>query len=83
MRRMLDEGALVVVTLTLRGGDGQPPAERFRELAEKVSVLGFQQLAIEEQYKNIHVRFFRFGQLKRQGHDDEAAADLERRFTNA
>jgi len=24
-----------------------------------------------------------FGKLKRQGHDDEAAADLERRFTNA
>jgi len=59
-RRMLDEGALVVVTLTLRGGDGQPPAERFSELAEKVSVLGFQQVAVEEQHKNIYVRFFRF-----------------------
>jgi len=59
-RRMLDEGAFVVVTLTLRGGDGQPPAERFSELAEKVSVLGFQQVAVEEQHKNIYVRFFRF-----------------------
>ena len=57
-QHMLDEGALVIVTLVLRG-TGQPPMERFRELSEKIFVLGLQQEGVE-QHKNIDTRFFRF-----------------------
>ena len=62
-QRMLMHGAIVVVTLTRRGGEGQALSERMADLASKVVVLGLEVLenlgTLQEIHGPAHVKFFR------------------------